>query len=405
MTVTTSKAESAGWGSIFLVYCYGLLAIASAGKMAPIAADMGKALGSSPQEIGWIIGLLFIAPTLGSTLGGSAVDRYGARPMLAGACVLIVIANAICYISDSLGLIEAARLIEGIGFVAITAAAPSLLIMTTSGKRQTGAMALWSTYFAAGISAGLLLAAPFSATEHWRLPFVIHGAAAAVLALSVGLLPVPGQTSRGTAGNDDALRAVIGESGVLRLAAAFAILTIAGFGVNIVMPQYMAKTLGVSVSMGSAAVAISNIASICGGILTGFLLSRGHSFKLVAATISVLACMASISLFLPQSSVTLTIVSLMVWGFATPGTMVAVVMIMIPRVLKNTAIVGLANGVVVQSGSAAAFFVPAIYFSLLANGIWWYFALLGLACVIFALITLLTIQPTGGMIDDGANIH
>ncbi|MFX7965280.1 hypothetical protein ABTK73_20600, partial [Acinetobacter baumannii] len=81
------------------------------------------------------------------------------------------------------------------------------------------------------------------------------------------------------AGNDDALRAVIGESGVLRLAAAFAILTIAGFGVNIVMPQYMAKTLGVSVSMGSAAVAISNIASICGGILTGFLLSRGHSFK------------------------------------------------------------------------------------------------------------------------------
>ncbi|MFY0091933.1 MFS transporter, partial [Acinetobacter baumannii] len=69
--------------------------------MAPIAADMGKALGSSPQEIGWIIGLLFIAPTLGSTLGGSAVDRYGARPMLAGACVLIVIANAICYISDS----------------------------------------------------------------------------------------------------------------------------------------------------------------------------------------------------------------------------------------------------------------------------------------------------------------
>jgi cytochrome c553 len=37
-------------------------------QMAPIAADMGKALGSSPQEIGWIIGLLFIAPTLGSTL-------------------------------------------------------------------------------------------------------------------------------------------------------------------------------------------------------------------------------------------------------------------------------------------------------------------------------------------------
>ena len=74
--------KAGGWGSILLIYLYGVLGSASLSKVIPLQGDFAQHLGASPAQFGLLMALLSIPPALFATVSGSIADRIGARTVL-----------------------------------------------------------------------------------------------------------------------------------------------------------------------------------------------------------------------------------------------------------------------------------------------------------------------------------
>ncbi|WP_437521612.1 hypothetical protein WME79_29390 [Sorangium sp. So ce726] len=95
-----------------------------------------------------------------------------------------------------------------------------------------GVVAFWSRYTPVGIALGLLMAARFAGTGHWRGSYLLHMVLFAVLAAAGMLLPRVPRRPRRTA--SAGLFAVWTQVGPLRLSLTFAVLVVMGFGLNTV---------------------------------------------------------------------------------------------------------------------------------------------------------------------------
>jgi len=352
--------------SVKLAYAFGLLAVSSTGRMAPIAADIAHAFSASQTDVGRAIGMLFVLSALGATAGGWAADHFRPRHMLITAGLTIAASDLACFLSPHLLWIEIARLLEGIGFVLIGAGAPALIIRMTHGTTQLRAMALWSTYFAAGMACGAILAAPFAGGAHWRTVFILHGAAAILLSMMVRWLPDKQNDSNLHTANHFAVlyRTITQQPRVLLLAGAFACFTMASFGVNVLLPTYLFERYSFPPALGARLIIETNITTIIGALMVGSLLARGWTHYRLLGIAGAAAIMAAFLLFMDQLIFAITGISAILWGVAT-GFAVSLIMTRLPQIVTRHETIGLANGVVMQAGSLAAVVTPMLYFWLL----------------------------------------
>ena len=89
------------WGSIALIYCYGVLTTASLSKIIPILGDTAVHLGASPAQFALLISLMTILPAVLASVAGSIVDRVGAHRALQIVAVLGVLVNAAYLLTDA----------------------------------------------------------------------------------------------------------------------------------------------------------------------------------------------------------------------------------------------------------------------------------------------------------------
>jgi MFS family permease len=71
--------KQGSWPSIALIYLYGVLGSASLSKVIPLQQDFATHLGASPAQFALLISLLTVAPAFFAAVGGSVIDRVGAR--------------------------------------------------------------------------------------------------------------------------------------------------------------------------------------------------------------------------------------------------------------------------------------------------------------------------------------
>ena len=184
-----TAVQAGNWRTISLVYVYSILTSASISKLVPIEAELERTLGVTPASIGVAISLISVSSAIAATVGGAIIDRVGARRAIIFTSVIVALSDVIGFFSTSMSMLNVARLIEGIEFIGIIAAAPALIIATTSGSLRVKAMSLWSTYTPTGYSLGLLLGAPFAGTSIWRWNFIVHGGLFLAAACLGGMLP------------------------------------------------------------------------------------------------------------------------------------------------------------------------------------------------------------------------
>src|SRR5947207_9393238 len=141
------------------------------------AAQIGKAIISVPlirSELALSLDLagLIVATfaTLGATAGiaaGLVVGRLGAARSLIGGMGVITLGNVLgASALDELVLLVA-RIVEGVGFLAVVLAIPSMLAQLVSREKRDFVMAAWSAYMPIGIML-MLLVAPVLPTICWR---------------------------------------------------------------------------------------------------------------------------------------------------------------------------------------------------------------------------------------------
>jgi MFS family permease len=381
------EPRQASWGAIGLICAFTVLSMGFVGTVVPLVTYLQRDTSTTPEAIGFAIALFSAPSALLAGIGGSIIDRVGARVSLIVSGLFAVAADPLIYLAHSTAALNVAFSVAGIGFAGLTVAAPALIMATTSGARRSWAMSIWSTYPPAGLSLGLLLGGPFANAAHWRWALVLHGAAMAALTIAAGTLPRPEPAAIMRHAAQANPFSTLKEIAVVRLGIAACLPAALAYGTTLIAPTYLNRALGLTMSAASDIAAAANLATIFGGLAAGQILARSMSPLLLYAVTVATGIASQLLLFAPGAGSIVAIAGLAAWTF-TIGISIAVTMSLLPHVVRDPGQGAAASGLVGQFISAASFLVPNLYFGILDGGHPIKFALLAAAALVASLLAL-----------------
>lgn len=137
--------------------------------------DIGRSLGGGMSGLQWVMDgytLIFAALMLSA---GALSDRIGARRAYGGGLVLFALTSAACGLAPALGVLVAARLVQG-GAAAVMM--PTSLALVRQGfpdqAKRARAIAIWTVGGAVAVAAGPVLGGVLTASAGWRWIFFVN---------------------------------------------------------------------------------------------------------------------------------------------------------------------------------------------------------------------------------------
>lgn len=136
--------------------------------------DIGASLGGGLSGLQWVVTgytLTFSALIL---LAGTLSDRLGARRAYAAGMVLFALASIACGLAPGMGLLIAARVVQGAGAALVT---PTSLALVREGfaeeRQRTRAIGLWAVGGSVAAAAGPIVGGALTLVD-WRLIFWVN---------------------------------------------------------------------------------------------------------------------------------------------------------------------------------------------------------------------------------------
>jgi MFS family permease len=338
------------------------------------SAQIGKAIVSVPlirSDLSLSFGVagLIVATfaTMGAMMGigaGVVVGRLGVRRSLIGGMGVIAAGSVVgAGASDELVLL-AARIIEGVGFLAVVLAIPSMLAQTATREKRDFVMAAWSAYMPIGIML-MLLVAPLLPMIGWRSFWLANalatGACAILLAIYAPVAPAtarPG-TTRFFA---DAL-IIVRQPSCLVLAFAFFAYSCQIFSLAFALPLLLTSAHGVSLGAAGLLSAMVLAVSAIGHLSSSLLLRAGVPIWANVAAAFVFFALSGFAVYgnvLPPQGVSLAAALALGIGGLAPGAIYAAA----PHAAPAPSAVPPTIGLVQQASSLGQFAGPA------ALGLW-----------------------------------
>ncbi len=192
--MTPASSRQSGSRSAFglAVVCAAHLLVGADGLAVAIALPtLQQDLRITAIDAQWVLtayGLAFGGVLL---LGGRLGDLYGRRRLLVWGMVLFAVGSLLAGLSPALGVLVAARVVQGLGAAAAVPAALALIgSMYPPGPARTRALSLLAAMAAVGIMSGLLLGGLITEVFGWRWVFLLMaGPAFAAAAAGRYVLP------------------------------------------------------------------------------------------------------------------------------------------------------------------------------------------------------------------------
>jgi MFS family permease len=336
----------------------GVLAAACLGKVAPVSAFVGEGFRLSPFALGATISLITLVAAAVAAPAGMWLRTRDPRPWLAIGLVVMAIAGGTMTVipASQLALI-CLRGLEGVGYLLIVVGGPGALVRQMSGARNSVALALWGVCTPAGLAVAAVAGGLAASRTGWREWF-------AVLALMcAGLAGVVAMVARGQNAGAPAAPTPIAHrraelAAPLLLACGFGALSLMTVAIVSLLPAYLSQQ-GLPMAAAGAATAAAVAASIPGNACAAVLLRRGVRPGLLAC--SMLACPALAAVtFAGAVPLPVSIAAAAALIFAV-GIAASAAYASLPKVTQLIDDLPLANGILVQFGSAGALVGPPIF--------------------------------------------
>ena len=136
--------------------------------------DIGRDFGASTSSLQWILNgyLLTLASLI--LLGGSLGDRYGRRRIFVAGVLLFTFASLLCAVTPTVGLLVAARLLQGVGGALLTPGSLALIEASFRPTDRARAIGAWSGLGGVATALGPLLGGYLIGAVSWRAIFLIN---------------------------------------------------------------------------------------------------------------------------------------------------------------------------------------------------------------------------------------
>ncbi|HEX8641594.1 MAG TPA: MFS transporter [Allosphingosinicella sp.] len=150
--------------------------------------NLAEAFAATMPSVQWVVLAYLIALTAAVVGAGRLGDLLGRRAMLIGGTALFTIASLLCAAAPTLGLLVAARALQGIGAAAMMALAVALAAQAPKGKAGA-AIGLLGTMSALGTGLGPLVGGLLVEAFGWPAIYLVLAPPGLVALLLVHRLP------------------------------------------------------------------------------------------------------------------------------------------------------------------------------------------------------------------------
>ncbi len=315
------------------------------GKVPPALDFIRRDLRLGLVAGAWVISMFSIVGATLGCLAGSLVDRIGPHRAATGGLFGIAAASFAGSFVVLPWALLASRAFEGMAFVMVVVAIPSLLVASASDSDRRFVPALWGIYMPTGMAISLASAHPVLHGYGWRALWQLD--ATVLLLLGIGLLVTPGPAvvRRGGAQLRELLRSVW-HPGPILLALIFAFYTVQYLSVMGFLPAVL-QAQGASAQAAGLLSALAVMANAAGNLSVGPLIARGAAPRRLIAGACLVMIVAAAGIYLPQLSPTLRYL-LVVTLSGVGGLIPASIFALVPQVAADRQSTATTMGFVVQ---------------------------------------------------------
>jgi MFS transporter, CP family, cyanate transporter len=360
LTPTAESKTNNHWGVVVVALFVGVIAAGHVGKLPPALPSIRTQLGLDIVTAGWLASMFSAIGAVGALFLGAIADQLNPWRLAVGGLVLMMISGFVGSFATVTSQLIISRFFEGVGFLAVVIAAPSIIGRATGGRARRMALGLWPAYMPAGVSL-MMLAAPLALNAGgWRALWI---AVAAVAMLGTVAMWVFGESPSAEQANTfcplewQNARIAILQLGPWLIGACFALYGMQLYAVITWMPTFMVDERGFSPSLAGALTAVVVIGNGLGNLLGGLLLHRGATpgtMIVVSGVMMMLFAFGMFAISLPDIARYLCTVLLCGVG----GVIASAAFAVVPNFVASPRQLGIVNGILVQASNLAQFAGP-----------------------------------------------
>ncbi len=348
--------EKSNWKAILFVYLIGVVGAVQVGRIAPAANSLRNEMAIELATLGWIVSLITFAAALLGLVAGLWVVRRGPRFALLAGLTVLISSVLIATLSSSVTLLLVARVAEGLGFLAIVVAAPTLIAREASSKDIARSLALWSTYFPLGISTAAIAGGFMSEVFGWRVWFGANaGLLVTITIFAVFSIPQDQSIQRHPTVGGARLLTQLPRAAWL-LGAGLLGLTLLTLALLSMLPVFLIETQSYSQSAAGSTTGFVALASILGSLVYGFAANKFSERAIILSAAAIL--LGSAFPAFNQGTIAHYAVSFASLAVFASGILVASTFAAVPRLIPDPDKIGPANGLIAQLGSVGALIGP-----------------------------------------------
>ncbi len=206
---------------------------------------IGEDLGASLAELQWTLNAYLLTLAGLILLGGSLGDRFGRRRMFTIGTVWFALASAVCGVAPGIGVLIAARALQGIGGALLTPGSLALIQATYREGDRSRAVGAWSGLGGVAAAVGPFLGGWLVDGPGWRWVFLIN-LPVAVVAVGIAARYVPESRDEQETGDFDVPGALLAALALASLTYALVDAPVRGASADIVGAALAAVLFGLA---------------------------------------------------------------------------------------------------------------------------------------------------------------
>jgi EmrB/QacA subfamily drug resistance transporter len=156
---------------------------------------IGRSLGAGVTALQWTLTSYLIAVAALLLLAGALSDRFGRRRLLAIGLLVMLAASLLCAIAPSIGVLIAARAVQGIGAALVVPTSLALLNGTLRGDDRARGIGLWAGLETLGTTLGPYVGGWLVDSGSWRYVFLLNVPLILGALLALKYVPESGRAS------------------------------------------------------------------------------------------------------------------------------------------------------------------------------------------------------------------
>jgi EmrB/QacA subfamily drug resistance transporter len=153
---------------------------------------IGRDLGGGFAAQQWVSNSYLLTLSALILLAGSLTDRLGERRVFRAGVAGFGIGSALCAASPTIGVLIAARALQGVSGALLTPSALAIIVSVFPKEERGGAIGTWTAWGGIGILAGPIIGGQLVDSTSWRWIFIIN-VPLVIIALVLARVAVPGR--------------------------------------------------------------------------------------------------------------------------------------------------------------------------------------------------------------------